>query len=252
MKNALTLELESLIKNEKKHKGILYISLYGIDNIKNLENKIVYSIVENTMNKKKTNKLKDLFVNSSKIYIDYIDKKDYITSTIKIFQDISNYIIIFDDLERCKIEITEILGYINELVEHKKVKTIIVANQEEMMKNNKYINSELKYLSTLAVDNNESKNIQNLNEKINNLYGENILYNEIKEKLIGEVIYYFPNFNKIIIDIANSISNKIVKRILLDNQNKIIEEMTVLNHFNIRTIKIVLIKFEIIVDKLDT
>ena len=64
------------------------------------------------------------------------------------------------------ISITELLGYINELVEHKNVKTILIANEEKM--------SETKELY------------------------QNQVYFEIKEKLIGEVIYYNPDMEKIL------------------------------------------------------
>lgn len=39
---------------------------------------------------------------------------------------------IFDDLERCKINVSEILGYINQIVEHDGSKVILIANEEEI------------------------------------------------------------------------------------------------------------------------
>ena len=56
-----------------------------------------------------------------------------------------NSILIFDDLERCKIPINDLLGYINQFVEHLNLKVIIVANEKEI---NKIVdkNLELKYL----------------------------------------------------------------------------------------------------------
>ena len=42
---------------------------------------------------------------------------------------------VFDDLERCNIEIINLLGYINYFVEHQKLKVIVIANEDEMNNN---------------------------------------------------------------------------------------------------------------------
>lgn len=52
--------------------------------------------------------------------------------------DFSNKIIAFDDLERSKLSVNEILGYINKFVEHKGVKTLILADQSKIDDKKKY------------------------------------------------------------------------------------------------------------------
>ena len=47
-------------------------------------------------------------------------------------KDVKESIIVFDDLERCEIEINKVLGMINNLVEHNDVRIILVANQKEI------------------------------------------------------------------------------------------------------------------------
>ena len=37
--------------------------------------------------------------------------------------------IVFDDLERCSIDITDLLGYINSFVEHEGVKVVVLADE---------------------------------------------------------------------------------------------------------------------------
>ncbi|MDB5375647.1 MAG: hypothetical protein JWR00_93 [Rubritepida sp.] len=44
-------------------------------------------------------------------------------------------LLIFDDLERCKMPVSEVMGYINGFVEHDQLKTIILANEAEIRKN---------------------------------------------------------------------------------------------------------------------
>ena len=136
-----------------------------------------------------------------------------------MFQEISKYIIIFDDLERCMISITELLGYINELVEHKNVKTILIANEEKM--------SETKELY------------------------QNQVYFEIKEKLIGEVIYYNPDMEKILDYICDKEKEQIASKIIKNNKYEIIETMQKLKYKNIRTLKICISKFKIIIEKME-
>lgn len=216
IKNMLKEKIQKEIKGIARYKGIIYMSLYGIKDLAQLEYKLIYSIIENNI---LNNKASKMIINGVKTYINSLSKRDSIIDTIKIFQDISKYIIIFDDLERCMIPITELLGYINELVEHKNAKTIIIANEEKMA-------------------------------EIGSSY-ENILYYEIKEKLIGEVIYYIPDLNKIIEYIYIKEKNEIVSKIIRRNKNRIIEVMKKLNYQNIRTLKICFNKFNRIVEELE-
>lgn len=138
---------------------------------------------------------------------------------IKMFQEISKYIIIFDDLERCMISITELLGYINELIEHKNVKTILIANEDKMA-------------------------------EVESSY-QNKVYYEIKEKLIGEVIYYNPNIEIILDYICDEEKEQLISRIIKDNKYKIIEIMQKFNYKNIRTLKICISKFKTIIEKIE-
>lgn len=52
----------------------------------------------------------------------------------KFLSDAGERIITFDDLERCKMPIKEVLGYINAFVEHDDSKVILIANEEEILK----------------------------------------------------------------------------------------------------------------------
>ncbi|MEC4884339.1 MAG: P-loop NTPase fold protein [Scytonema sp. PMC 1070.18] len=51
-------------------------------------------------------------------------------------KDTDKSILIFDDLERCQIDISNLLGYINYFVEHQDLKVIIIANEDEILKHN--------------------------------------------------------------------------------------------------------------------
>jgi hypothetical protein len=65
-----------------------------------------------------------------------------------------NHLLVFDDLERCSIPIIDTLGYINNFVEHRECKAIILANEEEILaySNSRYSSFEEKLIGqTLEV-----------------------------------------------------------------------------------------------------
>lgn len=60
-----------------------------------------------------------------------------------------NLILIFDDVERCKIPISELLGYINYFVEHANSKVILIGNEDEIdTKTNDYLSEKEKVIGT--------------------------------------------------------------------------------------------------------
>lgn len=203
-------------------------------------------------------------------------KKNDIGDAIKNFLPIKNSILVFDDLERCDCPINEILGYINSFVEHEKMKVIIVANQEEIGKtitddrrelrymvavNNRDIDFEAKnepkdpfknlLIETLPANDKNSKNkqtensisLEQLEEHTKLLFGKNLAYERIREKLIGITLYYSPDLKMIMeILIDNSSMGEKIKTILMNNVDFFIEYMTKENHMNIRTFQFFLSK----------
>jgi hypothetical protein len=54
---------------------------------------------------------------------------------------VKDKVLCFDDLERANINVVDILGYINNFVEHDNIKTIIICNEKEI--SNRILNSNL-------------------------------------------------------------------------------------------------------------
>lgn len=81
--------------------------------------------------------------------------------------DIKERVLVFDDLERCQIDIADLLGYINFLVEHEGYRVIIIANEEEIFKKENH-------------EENKHKAIK---------------YAIVKEKLIGQIFDISPDFS---------------------------------------------------------
>lgn len=57
--------------------------------------------------------------------------------------DLSNKLVILEDVERSQIGIFELLGYVNSLVEQDGVKVLLVANEDEILKNHSCEETEL-------------------------------------------------------------------------------------------------------------
>lgn len=271
------------IKNNfvKDNKNIIYITLNGIKNKADIDKKIYYKILENNMPEnikksrgitfvKKTGRVifsisNEVIKNVFKIDISGIKNIDG-SEIISLFKDISDYIIVFDDLERCEMPINEILGYINDYVEHRNVKCIIVANEQEINKINYDDNYELKVLSCLKDDidygekqeksvcystnNIESKkvNISKIKNRILNMYEGNKKYKAIKEKLIGITIKYIPDVSKVYdqLIIEYKRRNEEIYIFLKENKDNFISTLKLNNCNNIRTMIFILDRFAIL------
>ncbi len=266
---------KKIVKKHKKRK-IIYLSLFGVKTISDLSNLILMDLV--LFNKHRFEKVarKVLNIITSIAPIAYGVVKnvtiapdineDNCESVFKSLFSIKNCILIFDDLERCECDLNEVLGLINSFVEHGGVKVIIVANQKEIGKNSSVKNKELKYLVAsnlgIIIDTNTNENkidpifklnkkeekalslsVDQLNLRLNELFGEDTLYEMTKEKLIGQVYYYQPDLTIILNNlITEKIHNKDLQKYLFDNVESFAEYMLQEDHVNLRTFQFYLSK----------
>ena len=111
----------------------------------------------------------------------------------------------FDDLERANVDVIDILGYINNFVEHDHIKTIIICNEKELSTKLKSSNLEMKtFIATYLLDKQGELNttdkpmVEKIQNKIEHVFDKANDYERIKEKLIGETFEYAPKFDYII------------------------------------------------------
>lgn len=265
--NELELAFQQNKKNDStKYKHPIYISLYGLNNISEIKNKILLSLIKN----KKIKQILPLIGVCAEIGIEYLSSQTFIqissnkiNKIIDTFSKIDNLIIFFDDLERCNIDINSILGYINELVEHNNIKVIIVADEDKIGKINYQTNLELKYLISLSdnikIEDNKEKNNSWVNhqndakpqftkeeiiERAKYIFNENIIYNEIKEKLIGKIIYYRANINDIYDKFVNNIiKDTDAKNAAINNKEKFLKQLEDEKYYNLRTVQFIFQSF---------
>lgn len=257
----------NLSKYNKKIKNI-YISTYGVKSCSELDNKIHDQIIVEFLPKRLKDKFANIENTADALYkiIKSIKKlPDLPIMSIRNIIDIlvrkgeKNYVMIFDDIERCDMPINTLLGYINEFVEHRQMKVILIANEKEIEKKKIYTDLELKYLaainnnlyipskkeekidffsSELKKNNNEKIDVEKLNERVKKLFGEDKLYKQVKEKLVGVTIYYKPDLESVFIELVNKqINDKKIKEYIIENKENILRVMNDKNHTNIRTLK---------------
>ncbi len=204
--------IETMQVNGKKLTPI-YMSLYGISNLEEISKKI---FIETTQLMDKNLKK---FMNSNgasnipeyaKTGLDMAnffgvtqngDRIDYAQ-----FFSTDDKVLCFDDLERANVDVIDILGYINNFVEHDHIKTIIICNEKELSTKLKNSNLEMKtFIATYLLDKENKLNIktdkpmvERIRDTIEYVFDKANDYERIKEKLIGETFEYAPEFNYII------------------------------------------------------
>lgn len=245
-------------EEDYKSKKVIYISLYGLKRTEDISRMIYINAYD--ILKKVDNKTVKTIVHhigtGARIVSDVI--KNYVgidadnaINNISENLDMNKFIIIFDDLERANCDINEILGYINNFVEHDNTKVIIVANEYEIGKSAGQNNKELRYLvcTNTNIDYRDREDIINLvnktdkkisvdelKEKADILFEDIEVYKRIKEKLIGLTIRYYPDMNQVMKDLViNNIANEKTKENLLENIEWFVEFSKRKNHINLRT-----------------
>ncbi len=125
----------------------IYVSLFGLSSIADINQAItreiypfmkskLYSLGKTALNAVSSVTLNcDLSKITRKRLNGEVDLELDLVSLFKSDNPISeNRIIIFDDFERCKAPIVDILGYINTFVEHSNIRVIILCNEDAFKK----------------------------------------------------------------------------------------------------------------------
>lgn len=162
--NVLTEQIKKIpTKDNTEEKPSMYkvakISLFGISSVDDLRIKIFEESNSFFANKKVKNgaRLTGLFVNkvASMFNVSETNSKD-ISNLLEVFSvNLNHYVLCFDDLERIKTELLiELLGYINTLVEHDKVKVVFICNENELkdVDYHKYKEKIVRFTHTIKAD----------------------------------------------------------------------------------------------------
>ena len=205
-------KIEAMQVNGKKYTTI-YMSLYGISNLEEISKKIFIEttqLMDKNLKRYMGSKGEKVIPEYAKTGLDMTnffgvtqngDKIDY-----EEFFSTEDKVLCFDDLERANVDVIDILGYINNFVEHDHIKTIIICNEKELSTKLKSSNIEMKtFIATYLLDKENKLNIktdepmvERIQDTIEYVFDKANDYERIKEKLIGETFEYAPEFTYII------------------------------------------------------
>jgi GTPase SAR1 family protein len=209
-------------KLKESNQEVLYISLYGMRGISEIEDNFFQLLhpIRSSKGMAITGIiLKGLLKGALKIDLNR-DNKEEGTWNIQIpeinlpkrLENINKSIIIFDDLERCNIDLNTLLGYINYFVEHQGLKVVIIANEEELNKNTSYKST--------------------------------------KEKLVGMTFEISLDFEGALKNFIDQIENSNAKRILNENSLLIRDLYNKAEYGNLRNLKQIVLDFQRIFEAL--
>ncbi len=230
----------------------IYMSLYGISNLEDISKKI---FIETTQLMDKNLK-KYMNANNQSRIPEYAKTGLDMANFFGVTQngdkvDYSNFfstddkVLCFDDLERANVDVIDILGYINNFVEHDHIKTIIICNEKELSTKLKSTNLEMKtFIATYLLDKEgdlaktEKPMVEKIRDKIEYVFDKANDYERIKEKLIGETFEYAPEFNYIINGLLMRYENNPdLLKFLRENTNLIISTFNKSGTRNLRILK---------------
>lgn len=192
VKNTLKPFLES--KEGGKHKCAI-VSLYGFSHVSEIS-KAIYMDFRTIMKEPEsetgnTAKLVSKIVGKSiinglvsKIGFDIGNINDEDLQKIYNSIDLSNKLIVLEDIERTQIDINDLFGYINNMCENDGVKILLVTNEEEI-------------LTTYEDTDEQGKKIKCYTDSA-------ISYKRIKEKTVGDTIQFVCTYQSTIQQIISS------------------------------------------------
>lgn len=229
----------NLIKyiEEKTNYKCILISLYGITSFEDLKETIIVNLFIHSDSIKFQKLAKSSISICAKAISSYLLSKtgvniDNLMESLSEYISFSNRLIIFDDLERTQIDLLDVMGILNQLVENEESKILIVANEEAIIKYEYLKDEDDKDLLFNCLGKNDKstevkKEFSDIGEK----------YLLIKEKTIGDTLKFECDYYNAISNIILNTENEIlINRYKSEEKiNKIYNLLHDKNGYNLRT-----------------
>lgn len=160
--------------------------------------------------------------------------------------NLTGKLVVLEDLERSGIDILEVLGYVNNLVEQDGVKVLLVANEEELIQY-----TPLK-VSTKA-DLERTEMLDRLNGHKGRLFTDGTLaYLKVKEKTISDTIEFEEDYITAIREIVQIFDNETLNKFsTAENVKDILDIMSHCQSYNLRSFIFACQKTSDIFERLD-
>lgn len=246
--------LAPFLQKEKKN-GCIVISLYGLETLSDISKSIYMELRMKALDKDSevlaTGKLIAKTIAKGAAGIFGIDMNMSEDDLQKMYSsvDLSKKLLVFEDVERSNIEITKLLGYVNNLVERDGVKVLLVANENEILNKapEKFDFQFTKLFSTDSKNDNMEDNKNDIPEVVQK-------YLKIKEKTISDTICFESDYHDAVKNIVDSFDNERLKEIIGRDEEEIEELVSMVRgrcHKNFRTFIFATQKTVDIYEKLD-
>lgn len=198
----------------------LYVSLYGVESFKDIENEFFRELYPLLSSKgvALTGKITKNIVEIFNFKVPEVDIADYLTKT-------EGLILVFDDLERASMDMEALLGYINYYVEHQGYKVIIIANEKELS----------------GIEGGNTSSDSKLTEA-------NLRYRRIKEKLIGKTFEVQPQLDLAINNFIEEIDNISIRNFFKSNLDLIKDYYRRSGYWNLRHLRQALMDFSRLIE----
>lgn len=220
--------LEPFLRNQtdSKHRCAI-VSLYGLKNISEISKKIYFEL-RSIGSSKKSEKISTgsavakalaktvLNGMTNMIGFDIASISDEDLEKVYSSINLENILIVFEDLERSSLDIIEILGYVNNLVEQDGAKVLLVANENEI----------LKYCDSQTEGSEETHKV---------LDKKSEMYLKAKEKTVSDTVFFSGETIFAIKNIIVSFGSTFLESFLADRMAKeIYLLMMAQRNFNLR------------------
>jgi hypothetical protein len=203
---------------EKKDDRFLYLSLYGLNDTREIDD-LIFEILHPFLSSKSVAIIGKIFKSALRLGLK-IDLDQSSNSKLEaaasipaislndFIKKLSSKVIIFDDLERNRIEPTSLLGYINTFIEHQKLKVILIGDEQKIL--NK---------------------------------GDNY-YSDAKEKIIGHTFNIIPRSDNALKAFITEIKEIKCYEFLMSIESKLLDIFNKINYNNLRDLRQSLLSFE--------
>lgn len=193
----------------KEQPGYLYASLYGVASVGAIHDQF-FAQAHPHLSSKASRVIGSALSGA-------IEKFGGMKGTDQLVRDmllkLDGNILVIDDLERCSMKVPDILGFINSLVEHEKLKVIILANEEE----------------------------------ISGKEG----YERQKEKLVGKTIQVKADSSEVLDKLTARLRTGLIREVVTRERTALLATFNGATHPNYRNLRAILEDFERLVEAVD-
>lgn len=231
--NLLAKKILEIKSNQNKPFKFIRISLFGVSTIEEIQEKIFFELYASILNKKGVKVITGLLRGVLKkvgsisfLGLDFnniFNNNDDIKTAIMELNNYENIILCFDDIDRksSNLNLAEVYGFINDLVENKRAKVILIANEDTLMqecnddnKDSYSILREKVIGISFPFKSDISKIINSLISSYEGDYEEFLTAHssyivemvENKGNNLRNLIFFFEHFKKIFLETKNIIS----------------------------------------------